>query len=71
MPKNVEELVINYMVTRKNAGDPSVQRAEISLYLKSIGINKDNVIKGIDEVLRRKRLLPLQNGKITLNPRMR
>ena len=63
--EDIEDTIVTYMVKLMNDGMTSVLRAEISSYMNSIGIRgcEDN----IDNLIRKKVLLPLKNGKITLN----
>lgn len=65
----VTEYVISYVITLKNAGLSSVLRADISQYLRFTGVSQKECERGINEAIRTKRLIPLKNGKLTLNPR--
>ena len=67
--ETVSELIVPYLVTLKNAKIYSVHKADVSQYLTSIGIDRKKIESGINEAVRSKRLLPLKNGKLTLNPR--
>ena len=67
----VNELVKNYLIELRNAGITSFQRAEIVVYLKSIGMNTKNSDEAIDSLIERKEIISLKNGKLTFIPKKR
>lgn len=63
--KDANDFVEKYMVRLLNAGTTSVTRAELSLYLQSVGFERCEDC--IDSLLQRKTLISLSTGKVTLN----
>jgi len=63
--RDLEELIVTYLVKLENAGIYSVQLVEIDWYLSSIGIKGCEA--SIDLLMKNKILLRLKNGKVTLN----
>ena len=63
----VTEYIVTYIVTLKNAGLTSVLRADIIHYLHSVGFNQKKCFRGIDDAIRNKDIIPLSNGKLSLN----
>ena len=63
----VTDLIVAYVITLKNQGITCVLPADISYYLHSIGVPKKKVVMGINQAIRRKQLIPLTSGKLSLN----
>ena len=71
MVRPIDEIIKNYLIELKNAGITSFQRAEIVVYLKSIGMNTKNSDEAIDSLIERKEIISLKNGKLTFIPKKR
>ena len=71
MGRPTQELIKNYLIELKNAGITSFRRAVIDAYLNNIGVKAKNSDKAIDDLIEKREIIPLKNGKLTFIPRNR
>ena len=62
---NIEQVVVAYLIERKNGGTTSVLKSVLTVHLTDIGMK--DAAEAVENLLKRKVILALQNGRVTLN----